>query len=78
MSLIGMSFCSMSLVGMSFNSMCLVSVYFCSMCLVSMSVAGRSRTFMALSDGSMVSGVRMRRVVCVKANEQEHQTHQRQ
>jgi hypothetical protein len=44
----------MSLVGMSFNSMCLVSVYFCSLCLVSMSVAGRSRTFMALSDGSVI------------------------
>ena len=68
MSLVSMSFRSMSLRSRSFGGLSVVSMSFCSMSLFGM----------CLSRRSMVSGVRMRRVVRVKANEQEHQTHQRQ
>ena len=63
----------MCLVGMSFRSMS-----FRSMSLVGMSFRSMSLFGMSCSRRSMISGVRMRRVVRVKANEQEHQTHQRQ
>ena len=73
----------MSFSGMSLRSMRLVSMNFAVLSLFGMSFSGmglRSRSLfgMSLSRSSMVSGVRMRRVVRVKANEQEHQTHQRQ